>query len=155
MSNFNNEFQEIINKVEVFTNKIEALTNKVETLTNKVERIEKNQNLINDKINQIYNSVIGIENDIYEEDFDFEINCPYCNEQFVADIESKTEIKCPECHNTIELDWNFGDESGCCSRHCSSCSSKCGESFLEEFGENINIIDDYNKEQSNDENDDD
>lgn len=132
----NNEFQELLNKIEV--------------LSNKIYNMEKRQKIIEDKINQICNSISGIENDIYEEDFDFDITCPYCNEQFVADIESKTEIKCPKCQNTIELDWNCGEEGGCCSGHCSGCGSKCGESFIEEFGEDINIIDDddYNDEEN-------
>ena len=48
----------------------------------------------------------NISNDIYEDEDDFEIVCPYCNFEFIADIdESKTEIICPECENVIELDW--------------------------------------------------
>ena len=78
---------------------------------------------------------------MYEDGFDFEIICPYCNAEFIADVESKSNIKCPECQNTIELDWNGGEEINPCSGHCSSCSSKCGESFFEEFGDDINLID--------------
>lgn len=128
MSEFNNEFKEILEKIEI--------------LTNKVENIEKRQRIIEDKINQIHNSVSGIEEDIYDDGFELEIICPYCNTEFVADVESKSEVKCPECQNIIELDWNGGEEQQCCSGHCSGCGSKCGESFLEEFGDDVNIIDD-------------
>ena len=52
--------------------------------------------------------------------FDFEIVCPYCNHEFVADIdfENKRDIECPECHNMIELDFN-ADEG--CSGDCLGC----------------------------------
>lgn len=123
------------------SNELKEILKKIEILTNKVEEIEKKQKIIEDKINQIYNSVSGIENDIYEDDFDVEIICPYCNTEFVADVEAKTEIKCPECQNKIELDWNGGEEQGCCSGHCSNCNSRCGETFFDEFGEDINFID--------------
>jgi hypothetical protein len=46
----------------------------------------------------------------------------------------------------IELDWNGGDEQGCCSGHCSGCGSRCGETFFEEFGEDINIVDEDDDE---------
>ncbi|MCR5145770.1 MAG: hypothetical protein K6B70_00245 [Clostridia bacterium] len=124
------------------SNDLKEILEKIEILTNKVEEIEKKQKIIEDKINQVYNSVSGIEKDIYEDDFEVEIICPYCNTEFVADVEAKSEIKCPECQNVIELDWNSGDEQQCCSGHCSGCGSKCGGSFIEEFGEDINIIDD-------------
>jgi hypothetical protein len=57
---------------------------------------------------------------------DFEMICPYCNCEFNAEIgQSKTEIKCPECNNIIELDWNGNpddnnDEIGC-SGNCHRC----------------------------------
>ena len=85
----------------------------------------------------------GDDDDEYDTDdgYDFEIICPYCNTQFIADIESKTEIKCPECQNVIELDWN-NEESQGCSGHCSMCNSRCNNSFFDEFGEEINFFDD-------------
>ena len=37
-------------------------------------------------------------------------------------VENLKEIKCPECNNTIELDWSGDLEEGeGCSGHCSSC----------------------------------
>ena len=108
---------------------------------NKIENIEKSQKSIEAKINNMQSSITGIENDMYDEGFEFEIICPYCNTEFVADVESKTEIKCPECQNVIELDWNGGEEQSPGSGHCSSCGSRCGESFFDEFGQDINFID--------------
>ena len=44
-------------------------------------------------------------------------------------------IQCPECHNTIELDWNCCDEEEeeGCSGHCSHCSSECVAEDEEEY----------------------
>ena len=67
--------------------------------------------------------------DIYEDDdYDFEIVCPYCNHEFVADVEDelKEEITCPECHNIIELDWDGDDEEDGCSGCCSTCHGHDG-----------------------------
>ena len=55
-------------------------------------------------------------NDIY----DIEIICPYCNYQFETEFdENKTEVKCPECNNLIELDWSCDDD---CDDGCDSCN---------------------------------
>ena len=62
---------------------------------------------MDEKISQIQQIITHIESDIYSEDeFDLEIICPYCSYGFILeDGEEKTEIECPECKNTIELDW--------------------------------------------------
>ena len=54
------------------------------------------------------NALENIERDIYDdEEYDFEIICPYCNNQFLIDSEDeKPEVVCPECKNIIELDWS-------------------------------------------------
>lgn len=97
---------------------------------NKIQEIEAKQTEIANRISSVQSIVDGIENDIYEDDenYEFEIVCPYCNYEFAADIEdeSKEEIQCPECHNTIELDWNSEEEleTGC-SGSCSHCASAC------------------------------
>ena len=72
-----------------------------------VEKLEKKQKELDEKMGKVENIVNHIEKDIYsEEGFDFEIICPYCDYEFVIDVdEDKTEIECPECGNTIELDW--------------------------------------------------
>ena len=35
------------------------------------------------------------------------------------------EIICPECNNTIELDWGEDDECGCSDMGCDCCSHDC------------------------------
>lgn len=87
----------------------------------KINQTKNRQNKRNSGLNK---------KDIYEdEDYDFEIVCPYCNHEFVADIEDelKEEIECPECHNKIELDWD-GEDDDCCSGGCCGCGhhDECG-----------------------------
>lgn len=132
-NNISNEKDlEFINKkiTEISMLYMEVLSGMNEVIQNKIENIEKVQNSIETKVNKIQTSIAGIENDIYDDGYDFEIICPYCNNEFTADIESKSDIRCPECQNVIELDWN-GEESGC-SGSCSSCSSNCGAE-MEDF----------------------
>ena len=62
--------------------------------------------------------------------------CPYCNNEFIAEINGKDEIKCPECNNMIELDWDDEEEHGC-SGHCSSCHG-CSDDFEEDDDEENN-----------------
>lgn len=94
----------------------------------RVKEIEEQQKEIDKRMVKIQKAVDGIESDIYEDDenYEFEIVCPYCNHEFVTDINSdiNTEVECPECHNMIELDWN-GEEEEECSHHCSDCHSDC------------------------------
>ena len=90
-----------------------------------IESLEDTQKQLIERIDKMQRVIDNIEKDIYsDEGFDFEIVCPYCNYEFVVDMdEEKTEIECPECKNMIELDWS-GDPSDDdeCSGHCSGCS---------------------------------
>ena len=64
----------------------------------------------------------NITRDIYEDEEDFSIICPYCNFEFDADVdETNTEIICPQCQNEIELDWGFDQDSNC-NGGCSDCN---------------------------------
>lgn len=92
-----------------------------------IEKIEETQNQLNLRMSQMQQVIDNIEKDIYTEDgFDFEIVCPYCNYEFIIDVdENKTEIECPECQNIIELDWSGdvdgdGENKGC-SGNCHGC----------------------------------
>ena len=95
---------------------------------NKIQEIETKQQEILGKINSVQSIVDGIENDIYEDDDNYEF-------EFTADIEDecKEEVQCPECHNTIELDWNLEEELNGCSGSCSHCASGCVAEDDEEY----------------------
>ncbi len=106
----------------VFMDIIDRLT----ALTDaRIKEIEDKQEEINNKINNVQSIVDEIEGDIYEDDdnYEFEIVCPYCSYEFTTDIadEEKEEIKCPKCNNIIELDWNQEEDCTACTGNCSHC----------------------------------
>ena len=115
----------VINKMSELSALYMSIIDKVSEVNSKrIESIEQHQEEIDNKISKMKNTLDLIKKDFYvDEDYDFEIVCPYCNHEFVADIEDelKEEIKCPECHNIIELDWDEDDEEEGCSGCCSSC----------------------------------
>lgn len=116
----------------------------VEYKKEEIGKLEKTQKELDEKMGKIQQVVDNIEKDIYSDDgFDFEIVCPYCNYEFVIDVdENKTEIECPECDNVIELDWT-GDleDDDECSGHCSGCHG-CGEELEEDKNQNDDVEDD-------------
>ena len=119
----------VINKVEELSSFYLDLMDRVTKIDEeRINELEKKQEDLVATISKINETLNLIKNDIYEEDgYDFEIVCPYCNHEFVADIESelKEEIECPECHNVIELDWDDEDnDCTSCGGHCSSCDHK-------------------------------
>lgn len=94
----------------------------------KMQKIEDIQKQLDNKMEQMQQVIDNIEKDIYVEDgFDFEIVCPYCNYEFIIDVdENKTEVECPECQNMIELDWTGEieedeDQEEGCSGSCKEC----------------------------------
>lgn len=101
-----------------------------------IEQLESTQKQIEEKMAKMQQVIDNIEKDIYSEDgFDFEIVCPYCDYEFIIDLdENKTEIECPECQNIIELDWTGDideenqnqDKQHGCNGSCHGCSG-CDE----------------------------
>lgn len=153
MSNINNKYKNIIDEIEDKIKNKEDLDfvkekftelsvffidiiDKLTSITNaRLNEIEESQREIDNKISKVQSVVNNIENDIYadDENCEFEIICPYCNYQFVTDIDSEIneEVECPECHNVIELDWNKGE----CSHECSDCKSNCVREDGEEYNQ--------------------
>ncbi len=144
MSNLKNEYKSFLDDIEKniknpedlryikerFAKFMDAVIEKIDAiLDSKNEQLEhllKMQNSLETRMDKMQSILDNIEKDIYsDEGFDFEIICPYCNAQFVVDIdENKTEVECPECKNMIELDWtgDTDDDENSCSGHCSRCS---------------------------------
>lgn len=106
---------------------LDAIDNLSNVADEKIRQIEEKQKIIEEKMSQVESAVNDIESDIYidEENYDFEIVCPYCDYEFVTEIDGKNEISCPNCNNIIELDWNDEEDEGC-TGHCSGCHG-CGE----------------------------
>ena len=121
--------------------------------TQKMNELEQKQKEIDDKMSKMQQIIDNIEKDIYsDEGFDFEIICPYCDNQFVIDVdEDRTEVECPVCNNIIELDWSGDVEEDIdCNGSCSGCHG-CDEEAEEEQQQEKNQLDENeNKEENND-----
>ncbi len=95
--------------------------------------------------------------EMHDNDYEFEIECPYCNYEFVVgqDEDLKDEIECPNCHKIIELDWDDCVECDCL--HCDgNCSDEdLAESIKEEEENYIVENDDKKKNENNTQNEDD
>lgn len=92
---------------------LDEMDNLVDYRRAEVDEMAKKQAEIETKLMKMENTVGNLVKEIYEEEegFDFEIVCPYCNYEFIVDIdENKKEIECPECKNMIELDWSGDGE---------------------------------------------
>lgn len=111
--------QQVFSLLEAFLEEVENIQ---ETAEKRVEKLIQNQSELDRRL-------ATIEKDIYEEDGDFEIVCPYCNNEFVVESdELKEEIICPECNNTIELDLSEEHECSCCHGDCEDdchCDDEC------------------------------
>lgn len=86
------------------------------------------------KISRMERAVNNIEREVLiSPECSFEIICPYCNAEFLEDLGGgiEEEVKCPECGNTIELDWH---EDECCGHHCGDeCS--CDDCMDDDYEE--------------------
>lgn len=144
MSNLNVKFKKILEdleqniqnkedleyvKVQIFNlyNLFFDEINRIEEMTAaRMETIAGTQAALQEKVENLENEMKSMEKELYidDEDSDFFITCPYCNNEFVVECEElKDEIECPECNNIIELDW--GDECDGhdgCGHDCSHCN---------------------------------
>lgn len=120
----------VISKIQELSMMFIDIIDRLTSLSDlKIKEVEAKQKEINEKMLKIQKVVDEIESDIYE----FEIICPYCNHEFTTEISSEisTDVECPECHNTIELDWNGEDEE--CEHDCSMCGHECVAEEEEEY----------------------
>ncbi len=126
-----------------FANFMDVILNQMDDVINykeeKMTELENTQKQLDERMTKMQQVIDNIEKDIYAEDgFDFEIVCPYCNYEFIIDLdENKTEIECPECNNLIELDWT-GDLENMeheCNGSCHGCHSCNEDEYNEEDNE--------------------
>ncbi len=114
-----NKFKEVIANLEKqIQNKedLEFVKKQVTELTmsylHELEKIEQNYDFkvtrCTERIEDLEKSLEDVKEQICHEEIDVEpITCPYCNSKFLIEFDNKQkEIKCPDCKNIIELDWD-------------------------------------------------
>jgi len=186
MSDFEKEYQKIINELEKeIANKKDLeiakkkLYNIYEYIINKeadnklnIKNVLENQEQMREDIDKLKKAVLNIEEDIYEDfdesnyhsqfdnfyktdkmhdnDYEFEITCPYCNYDFIADNSyiNKIQIPCPKCKRIIDLDWSSTDE---CYDN-SELDSKVGDTRYSDKDKELYNVDDDNINEATKEN---
>ena len=130
-------FIDITNRAMDNSNQYESLSKKIDKMQKSLKRIEEDiyiDEYEDDEEENEYSSNDQMhDNDMaYDEEFEFEIKCPYCNYEFVVgqDADLKDEIECPKCHKEIELDWD-----DYCDGECDHCASICYDEDLESVSE--------------------
>ena len=102
---------------EINVDRLNTLAEREKQLAKRIASVEKMMDIIK---KEMY---------VEPEECDFKITCPYCNEEFVEDFTDgiKSEIRCPECDNVIELDWHEEEGCGCgCEHDCDcGCEEEC------------------------------
>lgn len=107
---------------------IDIIDRMSEMLEQRMSEIEKSQTNIESRLQGVQSLVDAIEEDVFDDNSDIEITCPYCNNDFIAEFneDQNNEIECPECHNIVELDINADyDEDNGISQN-SECPGSCG-----------------------------
>ena len=105
----------------------DMLSKRIDKMQKSLKRIEEDIYIDDEETDDIGDQMH--DNDINtDEDFEFEIKCPYCNYEFIIgqDEDLKDEIECPKCHKEIELDWD-----DYCDGECEHCKSICYDGDLE------------------------
>ena len=129
MSNINAEFKEILETLEknmknkddlelvkvqmfnLYNLFFDEVTN-LETLANsRMAEMAGKQKDVDERLGKIEKEIKNISVDIYgeeenedEEDYNFTIECPYCNFEFNVEVdELENTITCPECKKDIEI----------------------------------------------------
>ena len=143
MADLNVKFKQILNELEeniknekdlefvktqmfkLYNLFFDEMTRIEEMAYTRMETIAGTQAALEEKVENLENKLSSMEKELFidDEESDFSITCPYCNNEFIADYdELKDEIVCPECNNVIELDWgDKTDEPEGCTGNCSGC----------------------------------
>jgi len=108
---------------ELYNILLEEINRIEEFADNKISNLEEVELRMEERLSKLEKDVKEIQRDMYasDEDSEFAIVCPYCNNEFVLDgDELKDEVICPECSNIIELEWGEDEESSGCGG-CNGC----------------------------------
>ncbi len=138
---------QVYNVALLFLDELDKIT---EVSFDRLNFMVKREKELANKITKMEKIIDNLQKEVFvPQDEEFEIVCPYCNTEFVADLNSNSEdeVKCPECGNSIELDWNEDDDSEPEIWGCNGCDD-CDE-CLDDYDEEP---DDYDEETENEKN---
>ncbi len=114
----------------------------IQEFTTHVVQLTERQNEIDEKLTDVFDILTNIESTIGDEDADNLFgNCPYCGEEIPLILKNGNfaDIECPNCHNTIEMEMVYEDDTTNCQQN--GCGSCCGGS--------CNIDDNDNEQKNN------
>ncbi|MBQ7953312.1 MAG: hypothetical protein IJ332_01035 [Clostridia bacterium] len=106
------------------------IINVLGSISDELEAQEDAQDELYDKVFELEDAVYGDEDydddDEYfleecDEDEEFTVKCPTCNEEFFIsyeDLEDEAELNCPYCNQEIELDLSCDGDCSCCGGDC-------------------------------------
>ena len=97
---------------------LDAVKDMVQTFTEQVVVLSEKHIELEKRVEDVFDVLSAIEEEMisnYEDDFQGE--CPYCGETIplILPDDDATEFECPNCHNMIELEMMFDDDSCNCS----------------------------------------
>ena len=116
---------QVYNVALLFVEEIDRL---MQMIVDNGENIMQVNSNLDSRMSKIEKKLQNIEKEIFlEDEFDFEITCPYCNHEFVEEFSEKIEgdIRCPECNNVIEFDWIKEENEECDHHNCGNCNGDC------------------------------
>ena len=182
MSDLNKKYKDIINDLEknitnpkdleIAKNKVTEMMIEISSSISEINNLKNNQEILENRLNKIQKTIDTIKNDMYitdgdeddsydemhDNDYEFEITCPFCNYSFVTDNSyfNQTYIQCPKCKKTIELDWGT---TPVCEGDCDGCMNHCYEEKKENNNtskEELNTVQEngekYNSNEKNNSN---
>ena len=109
---------------------LSEIINVLGSISDELEAQEDAQDELYDKVLELEDVVYGVEDfddddDFYmeecDEDEEFTVKCPTCNEEFFIsyeDLEDEAELNCPYCNQEIELDLSCDGDCSCCGGDC-------------------------------------
>lgn len=107
---------------------LSEIINVLGSISDELEAQEDAQDELYDKVFELEDEVYG--EDDYDDDYfmeecdedeEFTVKCPTCNEEFFIsyeDLEDEAELNCPYCNQEIELDLSCDGDCSCCSGDC-------------------------------------
>ena len=91
---------------------VEDFSNVLDSYDEKMNLLEKQSRSNEERIRVLEEKLKFFEKMIELEDYDFFITCPYSGFEFQTDYDEEvTEICCPECNQTFDVDWEDEDNS--------------------------------------------